>query len=74
MLMKIKFCYFFKLCMYFVSKFGINFATFTLRNQLGLFQADFISLGAWGILKLFLDGSSNTVQMTVNPYEGDVER
>ena len=67
--MKIKFCYFFKLCMYFVSKFGINFVTCTLRNQLGLFQADFISLGAWGILEL-----SNTVQMPVNPYEGDVER
>ena len=69
MLMTIKFCYFFKLCMYFVSKFVINFVTCTLRNQLGLFQADFISLGAWGILEL-----SNTVQMPVNPYEGDVER
>ena len=67
--MTIKFCYFFKLCMYFVSKFVINFVTCTLRNQLGLFQADFISLGAWGILEL-----SNTVQMPVNPYEGDVER
>ena len=67
--MTIKFCYFFKLCMYFVSKFVINFVTCTLRNQLGLFQADFISLGACGILEL-----SNTVQMPVNPYEGDVER